>query len=101
MKWIGTWKKLKHEKKFVRYRLYRLYRLYIFLKNSYRWRTLMTCSDTWREFKYYTEKDDRPPDQKSKFFIETKEVGLSARRKTLTSIYIITEYIPDIKFIIS
>ena len=45
--------------------------------------------------------DDRPPDQKSKFFIETKEVGLSARRKTLTSIYIITEYIPDIKFIIS
>ena len=30
--------------------------------------------------------DDRRPDQKSKFFIETKEVGLSARRKTLTSL---------------
>ena len=33
-----------------------------------------------------SKNDDRPPDQKSKFFIETKEVGLSARRKTLTSL---------------
>ena len=30
--------------------------------------------------------DDRPPDQKSKFFIEIKAVGLSARRKTSTSL---------------